>query len=466
MSMRTFLRRAGAVCFGVFLTAQSAGAALPASVESQPLPTLAPMLQRVTPAVVNIATIGRVRIEQNPLLNDPFFRRFFNIPNQPLERQTQSLGSGVVIDAARGYVLTNNHVIDKAEHIRVMLSDGRRFDAELIGADPESDVAVIRIPAEKLTALPLADSDALNVGDFVVAIGNPFGLGQTVTSGIVSALGRSGLGIEGYEDFIQTDASINPGNSGGPLVNLDGQVVGVNNQIATRGGDGSIGLGFAIPSNMARAVAESLISRGKIQRGYLGLTMSDLAPEAARLLAIEPGEGAVVQEVVAGSPAARAGLRPGDVIVRFDRRPVQGQNRLRNAIALSPPGKTIEIDVIREGKSRTVQVELGDRDAAARLATGETRLERFGLVVRPLTPQLAQQLGVRGVEGVVAVEVEGSSPAAEANLRSGDIIVAADRRLVTTPEELAQVLEQPGASVVRLNVIREGLKAYTDIRAR
>lgn len=415
--------------------------------------------RRLEPSVVHITSLARVQA----LSRDRYGRIFRDGQDVP-----RGLGSGFVV-REDGHILTNLHVVAGASALRVRLSDGREFDASVVAADPGTDLAVVRVPAQGLVPVEFGDSDEMQVGDWVLAIGSPLGFDNTVTAGIVSAKGRRGLsatGAERYEDFIQTDASINPGNSGGPLVNLDGQVVGVNNQIATRGGDGSIGLGFAIPSNMARAVAESLISRGKIQRGYLGLTMSDLAPEAARLLAIEPGEGAVVQEVVAGSPAARAGLRPGDVIVRFDRRPVQGQNRLRNAIALSPPGKTIEIDVIREGKSRTVQVELGDRDAAARLATGETRLERFGLVVRPLTPQLAQQLGVRGVEGVVAVEVEGSSPAAEANLRSGDIIVAADRRLVTTPEELAQVLEQPGASVVRLNVIREGLKAYTDIRAR
>ncbi|MBI5042086.1 MAG: trypsin-like peptidase domain-containing protein, partial [Gammaproteobacteria bacterium] len=244
--MRSSVWRLGAVLLGILLSIQTAYAVLPTAVDNQPLPTLAPMLEQVTPAVVNIATIGRIRVEQNPLLNDPFFRRFFNIPAQPRERQTQSLGSGVVVDAKNGYVLTNNHVIDHAEKIRVMLRDGRQFDAKLIGTDPESDIAVIRIPAENLTAVTLADSDNLRVGDFVVAIGNPFGLGQTVTSGIVSALGRTGLGIEGYEDFIQTDASINPGNSGGALVNLRGELVGLNTAIIAPGG-GNVGIGFAIP---------------------------------------------------------------------------------------------------------------------------------------------------------------------------------------------------------------------------
>jgi serine protease Do/serine protease DegQ len=294
--MRTNLRRLGAVIIGIFLSTQATNAALPTAIEGQPLPTLAPMLEKVTPAVVNIATVGHIRIQQNPLLNDPYFRRFFNIPDQPRERQTQSLGSGVVIDAARGYVLTNHHVIDKADQIKVMLRDGRQFDAQLIGADSESDVAVVRIPAERLTALTLADSDHLRVGDFVVAIGNPFGLGQTVTSGIVSALGRSGLGIEGFEDFIQTDASINPGNSGGALVNLRGELVGLNTAIIAPGG-GNVGIGFAIPINMAHAIMEQLVTHGAVKRGQLGITAQDLTPELAQAFGLAQERGTVVTEV-------------------------------------------------------------------------------------------------------------------------------------------------------------------------
>ncbi|MDD1633864.1 MAG: trypsin-like peptidase domain-containing protein, partial [Methylococcaceae bacterium] len=268
--------RNGLVAVVYALLAPAAGAALPVALEGQPLPTLAPMLDQVTPAVLNIATRGHVAVEQNPLLSDPFFRRYFNIPEQPRERQTQSLGSGVIVDAARGYVLTNSHVIHKADEITVTLRDGRHFNAKLIGADPESDVAVIQIPAENLTALPLADSTQLRVGDFVVAIGNPFGLDQTVTSGIVSALGRSGLGIEGYEDFIQTDASINPGNSGGALVDLNGRLVGINTAILAPTG-GNIGIGVAIPSNMVAAIMGQIVKHGEVRRGRLGITVQALS---------------------------------------------------------------------------------------------------------------------------------------------------------------------------------------------
>ncbi|MBD3670046.1 MAG: trypsin-like peptidase domain-containing protein, partial [Gammaproteobacteria bacterium] len=260
---------------------QPALAALPLTdSQGQELPTLAPMLEQATPSVVNINTRSKVRVQNNPLLDDPFFRHFFNVPEQPRERSAQSLGSGVIIDADKGYIVTNNHVIDKADEIQVTLRDGRTYDAELVGTDPETDVAVIRIEADNLNAVPMADSDTLRVGDFVVAIGNPFGLGQTVTSGIVSALGRSGLGIEGYEDFIQTDASINPGNSGGALVNLKGELIGINTAIFSQSG-GNIGIGFAIPVNMARDVVDQLVRHGEVRRGILGVQAQDLTPQLA-----------------------------------------------------------------------------------------------------------------------------------------------------------------------------------------
>jgi serine protease Do/serine protease DegQ len=285
-------------------------AALPAEVDGQPLPTLAPMLERVTPAVVNIATRGRVQVRENPLLSDPFFRRFFDLPTPRRERRTQSLGSGVIIDAAEGYVVTNHHVIAKAQEISVTLRDGRALPATLVGADPEADIAVIQVTADDLGELPLADSDALRVGDFVVAIGNPFGLGQTVTSGIVSALGRSGLGIEGYEDFIQTDASINPGNSGGALVNLRGELVGINTAILAPSG-GNVGIGFAIPASMVRELVAQLVEHGEVRRGQLGIVLQDLTPQLAEAFGIANGGGAVVSQVLDGSPAERAGLQPG-----------------------------------------------------------------------------------------------------------------------------------------------------------
>jgi len=262
------------------LISSSAFSALPFALGGERLPSLAPMLEKTTPAVVNISTRGRVVVRENPLLSDPFFRRFFNFPETQREKRTQSLGSGVIVDAKNGYILTNHHVIDKAQEITVRLRDGRKLSATLVGADPDTDVAVIQVDAENLSTVPLADSEGLRVGDFVVAIGNPFGLGQTVTSGIVSALGRSGLGIEGYENFIQTDASINPGNSGGALVNLHGELVGINTAILAPGG-GNVGIGFAIPSNMARDIMMQLVAFGEVRRGLLGIVAQDLTPELA-----------------------------------------------------------------------------------------------------------------------------------------------------------------------------------------
>ncbi|NOQ93480.1 MAG: trypsin-like serine protease, partial [Methylophaga sp.] len=283
---------------GISLLLQVAVAALPFSwfEGDEEMPSLAPMLEQSKPAVVNIATKSHVPIRDNPLLNDPFFRKFFNIPEQqPRHRTKQSLGSGVIFDAKKGLVLTNNHVIHRADEITVSLTDGRSFQAELVGSDPATDVALIKIPAEHLSALPLADSDKLRVGDFVVAIGNPFGLGQTVTSGIVSALGRSGLGIEGYENFIQTDASINPGNSGGALVNLRGELVGINTAIFSPGQKaGNIGIGFAIPSNMVKQITDQLIEYGEVRRAHLGVQMQDINDELAKAFDIESDGGAVV----------------------------------------------------------------------------------------------------------------------------------------------------------------------------
>src|SRR3569623_2030722 len=319
------------------------------------VPSLAPMLQQVLPAVVNISSRGRVRVADNPLLQDPFFRRFFGEPEAPRERMTQSLGSGVIVDAMNGYVLTNNHVVDKADEITVTLKDGRSFTATLVGKDPEADVAVVRIEADKLTAVPFADSSRLQVGDFVVAIGNPFGLGQTVTSGIVSALGRSGLGIEGYEDFIQTDASINPGNSGGALVNLRGELVGVNTAILAPGG-GNVGIGFAIPVNMARQIMTQLVAHGEVRRGRLGVMLQDLTPDLARAFDIKETQGAVIAKTVKDSPAAKAGLKAGDVVTRVNGQPVNSAAELRNMVGLMQVGETATIEVVRDGKPRTVKI--------------------------------------------------------------------------------------------------------------
>src|SRR5256714_4100964 len=329
------------------------------------VPSLAPMLARVTPGVVNIAVRGKVRAE-NPLLQDPFFRRFFNLPqrSQPEERETQATGSGVIVDAQNGYILTNGHVVDNATKIEVTTKDNKRFTAKLIGRDAETDVAVLQIPAETLTAVPVGDSDRLQVGDFVLAVGNPFGLGQTVTSGIVSALGRSGLGIEGYEDFIQTDASINPGNSGGPLVNLQGQVVGINTAILAPGA-GNIGIGFAVPINMERRVMDQIVRYGEVKRGRIGVAIQDLTPELAQAMNTKQTNGAVIARVESGSPAEQAGLRTGDLVVAVNGTPVRSGTQLRNTIGLARIGDQVTLTGHRPGSEYNPPVRLDSAGTAA-----------------------------------------------------------------------------------------------------
>jgi len=332
-----------------------AGAPIPELGEA-PMQSLAPILNRITPGVVGISVRGLVR-EDNPLLQDPLFRRFFNMQQQPIERETQATGSGVIVDAAQGYVLTNSHVVDNATSIEVTTKDNRHLKAKLIGRDPETDIAVLQIPSGNLTAVPMGDSDRLQVGDFVLAIGNPFGLGQTVTSGIVSALGRSNLGIEGYEDFIQTDASINPGNSGGPLADLQGRIVGINTAILAPGG-GNIGIGFAVPINMARQVMDQLVHYGEIRRGRIGVAIQDLTPDIAQALGTSQTQGAVIARVEPGSPAERAGLRTNDLVVAVNGVPMRSGTELRNRVGLSRIGDEVELTVDRGGSQRTVTVRI------------------------------------------------------------------------------------------------------------
>jgi serine protease Do/serine protease DegQ len=320
------------------------------------LPSLAPLLARVRPAVVSIAVSGRV-VEQSPLFQDPAFRRFFGLPDAPLEREFHSAGSGVIVDAKEGHVVTNHHVIRNADQITVVLSDGRSLDAKVVGADPAADVAVIQVRPENLTAIPLGDSGALQVGDFVVAVGNPFGLSQTATLGIVSALGRTGLGIEGYEDFIQTDAAINPGNSGGALANLSGELVGINTAIVGPAG-GNVGVGFAIPIRMASDIVEQLIEHGEVRRGQLGVLVQDLTPDLARFFQVEGTGGAVVSQVVPGSAAERAGLRRGDVVLSIDAEPVKSAAELRNRIGLRRVGDEAKLEILRQGERESVEVEI------------------------------------------------------------------------------------------------------------
>jgi Do/DeqQ family serine protease len=347
--------------FAIGLPRAEAAAVLPLA--NNPLPE---MLKKVVPGVVNISTRTRIRFEENPLFRDPFFRQFFDIPNMPLEREQQSLGSGVIIDAGKGYILTNNHVIDKADKITVTLQDGQNVDAKLVGSDPTTDIALIRIKTGNLVELPKGNSEQLRVGDFVVAIGSPFGLGQTVTSGIVSALGRTSLGIEGYEDFIQTDASINPGNSGGALVNLNGELVGINTAIVGPSG-GNVGIGFAIPINLANQVANQIIHFGKIQRGQLGVQIQDLTPALANAFGIRQQHGAVIAGIVSGSAAEKAGLERGDVVTAVNGQPVESATKLHNQIALMQVGDQVSLDILRSGEELNIKARIGKTVAAKRL---------------------------------------------------------------------------------------------------
>ena len=343
------------------LSSAFAGAPIP-EVGGAPMQSIAPVVGRVTPGGVGISVRGRVR-EDNPLLQDPLFRQFFNLRQGPIERETEAAGSGVIVDAAQGYVLTNNHVVENATNIEVTTKDNRQLKARLIGRDPETDIAVLQIAAGGLTSVPMGDSDRLQVGDFVLAVGNPFGLGQTVTSGIVSALGRS-PGIEGYEDFIQTDASINPGNSGGPLVDLQGRIVGINTAIVAPSG-GNVGIGFAVPINMARQVMDQLISGGEIKRGRIGVAIQDLTPDIAQALGTTHTQGAVIARVEQGSPADRAGLRTHDLVVAVNGVPIHTGAELKNRVGLSKVGDAVDLTIIRAGSERTVAVRI-DQVAAQR----------------------------------------------------------------------------------------------------
>ncbi len=398
---------------------------------SRALPTLAPVVSKVTPAVVNISVITRSPIEDNPLFQDPFFRRFFNLPDRP-QRQEQSVGSGVIVDAARGYVLTNNHVVREAEKIIVILKDRRQFEAKLVGTDPGTDVAVLQIQAQGLSALPFGDSDQLEIGDYVIAIGNPFGIGQTVTSGIVSALGRTGLTPEGYEDFIQTDASINPGNSGGALVNLRGELIGINSAIIGPSG-GNVGIGFAVPSNMARGVMSQITRFGEVRRGRLGISMTDLTPALAREFAVSARAGAAITAVQPGSPAEKAGLRKHDVILALNGRPIRSSGSLRARLGLTPVGEEIELRIARGDDELTIRTRIAAPQALAGVE-GRVLQQLPGLAVVEIergSPLFERLQG----GGLVVTAVERGSRAHQAGFRRGDIIYAVNRRRVQTIAE-------------------------------
>jgi serine protease DegQ len=442
------------VCAAVLLSniavPQMTLAALPPAIDGQALPSLAPMLEKVTPAVVNISSKTRVRV-RNPMMEDPFFRQFFQ--DAPRERVEQSLGSGVIIDSGKGYVLTNNHVVEGADDISVTLHDGRNLKAKLIGNDPDTDVAVIQIPAENLNALPLADSGQLRVGDFVVAVGNPFGVGQSASSGIVSGLNRTGLGGRGFQNFIQTDASINPGNSGGALVNLRGELVGINSQIFSTSG-GSIGIGFAIPVNLASDVMRQLIATGSVKHGTLGVQAQTLTPELARMLDTKPGEGAAVTSVANGSPGESAGLKPGDVIVAVNGKPVRNENDLYNAEGIAPVGSTLELKLLREGKPTTLSVKLvAESVANSDGAALDARLT--GADLADSSERMRRTLRDAGIDanGVSVTRVAPDSRAAKSGLKAGDLIVAVNRVGIDNLSEMKAMITRSPRQIL-LSVVR------------
>lgn len=417
-------------------------AALPTVVGDQSMPTLAPLVRQASPAVVSIATRGMVNAPANPLMDDPVFRRFFGVPPQQQQRrrEVRSAGSGVIVDAKNGYVLTNHHVIANADEIEVVLEDNRNLKATVVGSDDGTDIAVLKLQEPgKLTQIALGNSDQVQVGDFVVAIGNPFGLQHTVTSGIVSALGRSGISPDGYEDFIQTDASINPGNSGGALINLRGELIGINSAIFSNSG-GNIGIGFAIPVNIAKSIMAQLIEHGKVQRGLLGVSISDFSADTAKAYGVDAHEGALVQEVTPGSAAEKAGVKVGDVIVAVDGEAVRSASSLRATIGVKRSGDKVKLDLLRDGKQRSVIARLDEREAASKVAAAEIHP---GLEGAEFANYSGENAGPGGA-AVQVVSVEPDSPAAARGLRQNDIIVAVNRLRVRSVAELqAAASQQP-----------------------
>ncbi len=425
------------------------------------VPTLAPIIEEATRGVVNISTRSRIEMRQNPLFNDPFFRRFFDIPEQPVPRESTSLGSGVIIDAKEGLIITNNHVIANATEISVTLSDNREYYAEVVGTDARTDIALLRIEADNLHALELADSDKVKVGDFVIAIGNPFGLAHTVTSGIVSAIGRGGLNAENFEDFIQTDASINPGNSGGALIDLRGRLVGVNTAILSRSG-GNIGIGFAIPAYMIRAVTTQLLEYGEVKRGTLGVHVQNVTQDIARAFELESSQGALIASVVPNSPADKAGLQAGDVIVGVNGERVVRYSDLRNMIGLMRVGEKVQLEIIRDGKRQRINAVIGD---PSEQGMGSESLHpalegaTFG--------ELDESSPLFGkVKGVMVREVERGSPAARAGgvgLRAGDIITSVNRQEVTSLEDFRKLASGEGGLLL-LNIRRGNTALFIAVR--
>jgi Do/DeqQ family serine protease len=428
----------------------------PPAADAAPMPSLAPMVKRVSPAVVNVATRGTIKErpgQRNPLMDDPFFRRFFDVPPdaKPRERQFQSAGSGVIVDAKNGYILTNHHVVENASEITITLLDNRSFSAKVVGSDEGADIAVLQAKQPNLVAMVLGDSSHLEVGDYVVAIGNPFGLQNTVTAGIVSALGRSGINPEGYEDFIQTDASINPGNSGGALVNLRGELVGINSAILS-GNGGNIGIGFAIPVNMAKGVMDQLIKYGQVKRGVLGVNIYNVTPDISKEYGLSESSGALVAGVSQGSAAERAGIKTGDIITAVNGVNIKDAGELRNTIGMLRVADKVEISFLRDGKPRKTTALIAERSEteAANAADINRGLEGAELADAP------------DGGGVLVRSVQEGSPASQSGLRANDLIVGVGRTPVSNTKTLRETAK--GASVVLLNVRRGSAVVLIPIR--
>jgi serine protease Do len=431
------------------------------------------IVNSVTPVVVNISTTKVLKKDADPFFNDPFFNFFgpFHDFRMPKKWKEQSLGSGVIV-SPDGYIITNNHVVEKADEIKVTLLDKRTFRGKIVGADPKTDIAILTIGASNLPTIPWGDADRLQVGEFVLAIGNPYGLSHTVTMGIISAVGRANVGIADYEDFIQTDAAINPGNSGGPLVNIKGELIGINTAIFSRTG-GYQGIGFAVPSNMVRLVMDQLVQKGKVVRGWLGVTIQELTPELAQKFGLKKSKGALVSDITEGSPAERAGILRGDIILEFNGKEVKDVSSLRNMVAQSKIGSEITMKILRSGKEYTVKVIIAElpREVAEALPnqlpeeSGAGALT--GLTVLDLTKEIARQLGFNKSEkGVVVVRVEPGSPADEAGIQKGDIIKEIDRRQIGNLEDFNRIASHIKENdTVLLFINRNGKKFYATLKA-
>ena len=445
------------ICTIIFMLISTASFSNQSNLFSAGVPSLAPMLENVTPAVVNIYTISEAE-ETTQQIDDPFLRKFFNIPGQQKSKKKNraGLGSGVIINSKKGYIITNNHVIARAKDIKVKLQDGREFKATLVGSDPASDVAVIKISPDKLHAIKFSDSDKLRVGDFVVAIGNPFGIGQTVTSGIVSALGRSGLGIEAYENFIQTDASINPGNSGGALVNLKGELIGINTAIiGSRGDSGSVGIGLAIPVNMALDITKQLIEYGKVRRGYLGVSAQDLTNDLSKAFGIKTNRGAIITQVLKGSPADLAGISIGDVVIKINNEDVQNASSMRNKIGLLKLNSIITMEINRKGKIITTKVQITEPKISKNDGIKiNSRLQ--GIILSSILENMPEYGKITGIK---IIKMRKDSAAFSAGIRPNDIILSINNIPVQKIQDLEIVAGKNDSEIV-VHVQRKNRTAF------